>query len=338
MSNQQMTRATARAGANIALIKYWGKRGPAKLNLPATGSVSLTLKDLETITVVEPDASLTRDIFSLNGDGLDDAGVLGLVDRMRQTSPVSAPFCRIASVNHFPTAAGLASSASGFAALVLAVNAALNLAAPFNQLAQWARMGSGSAARSLVGGFCRMHRGAGTHEPDHHNDRHGDDAIPVQLLDETAWPLEVVVAITQAKAKDVPSRVGMNHTMATSPYYTAWVEHNENALIEAEKAILSQDFDRLADLSEASAMQMHACALAAEPAVMYWNGTSVECLHAIRRMRGEGHGVFFTMDAGPQVKAICLPGQGEAVAAALGQIPGVESVMTSSLGPGAGTV
>ena len=326
MTERPIQKASARAGANIALIKYWGKRNSGELNLPATGSISITLKDLETLTVVEPDASLSHDIFSLNGDVLQDLGVLGLVARMRQARSSDAPFCRIESVNHFPTAAGLASSASGFAALVVAVNEAFGLSAPADQMAQWARMGSGSAARSLVGGFCRMHRGEAAD---------GSDAMVAQLLEETAWPLEVVVAITHSKAKDISSRQGMNHTMVTSPYYPAWVEHNEQALAETEAAIAKRDFDKLADLSEASALQMHACALAAEPAVIYWNGTSIECMRAIQQMRREGQPVFFTMDAGPQVKAICLPGQTEAVAATLAEIPGVQSVMKSALGPGA---
>ncbi len=320
-----MTPTRARAGANIALIKYWGKRGAGDLNLPATGSISITLNELETVTTVTPDTALSGDVFSLNGALIEDARVLRLVSRMRAAYPAMASYCRIESVNSFPTAAGLASSASGFAALVLALDAAFELQAPTDELARWARIGSGSAARSLLGGFCRMHRGQA---------QDGHDAIPEQLLDHTAWPLEVVVAITQTQAKGTSSRKGMTHTMATSPYYSAWVRHNEQVLDEAEKAIVSRDFDRLSELSEASALQMHASALAAEPAVLYWNGSSVECLHAIRELRQSGHGVFFTMDAGPQVKAVCLPGHGESVATRLQQVPGVQSVVSSALGPG----
>ncbi|HEY7907118.1 MAG TPA: diphosphomevalonate decarboxylase [Wenzhouxiangella sp.] len=316
----------ARACANIALIKYWGKRSDGALNLPATSSLSLTLADLQTITEVGVSADLEAHQVVLNDAPVDDLRVCAFLDHIRMLAGGDSPYASVLSSNNFPTAAGLASSASGFAALTLAATRAYGLDLSSDALSALARMGSGSAPRSLWGGFCVMHKGAR---------EDGLDAVAAPLLEASQWPLEVVIAITEQGAKSVSSRQGMNHTMATSPYYGAWVSHNESQLEAAKQAVLSQDFERLADLSEASALQMHASAMAAEPGVLYWHAATVACLHAIRDLRAAGCGVFFTIDAGPQVKAICLPGASAPIVEALTSIPGVVGVRHSQLGLGA---
>lgn len=316
----------ARAGANIALIKYWGKRSACVLNLPATSSLSLTLADLQTITEVGLSADLDAHQVVLNDVPVDDFRMCAFLDHIRTLAGADAPHAQVISSNNFPTAAGLASSASGFAALALAATRAYGLDLSADALSALVRMGSGSAPRSLWGGFCVMHKGQRAD---------GLDAIAKPLLEASQWPLEVVIAITERGAKSVSSRQGMNHTMATSPYYGAWVSHNEAQLEAAQQAVLSQDFERLADLSEASALQMHASAMASEPGVLYWCAATVACLHAIRELRAKGCGVFFTVDAGPQVKAVCLPGASSTVVEALKHAPGVLEVRCAQLGPGA---
>ncbi len=316
----------ARAGANIALIKYWGKRVGGALNLPATSSLSLTLADLQTTTEVGVCADLKAHEVRLNDRAVDEPRISMFLDHIRALVGRDAPYAKVVSNNNFPTAAGLASSASGFAALALAATRAYGLNVSADELSALARMGSGSAPRSLWGGFCVMHKGQ-------RDD--GMDAVAKPLLDAASWPLEVVIAITATDAKSVSSRVGMNHTMATSPYYEVWVSHNERRLEAAKQAVLTQDFEHLAELSEASALQMHASAMAAEPGVLYWQGATMACLHVIRDLRAKGGGVFFTVDAGPQVKAVCLPGQSSVVAGALSNIPGVIDVTCTHLGPGA---
>jgi len=316
----------ARAGANIALIKYWGKRSAPSLNLPATSSLSVTLDGLQTMTEVSVCADFSAHEVLLNDEAIDDTRLIAFLDHIRGLAGSLAPYARVVSRNTFPTAAGLASSASGYAALTLAATRAYGLEVEANSLSVLARMGSGSAPRSLWGGFCIMHRG----ERDD-----GLDAIAKPLLDVESWPLEVVIAITEHGPKAVSSRAGMKHTMATSPYYSAWVEHNEAKLSDATTAVLAKDFEKLADLSEASALQMHASAMAAEPGVLYWNSATMACLHAIRDLRAQGQGVFFTVDAGPQVKAICLPGTSVEVANVLRGMPGVLDVYCTRLGPGA---
>jgi len=328
-----MTKAIAKqpvivqAPANIALIKYWGKRtGCGNLNLPATGSLSITLSDLLTTTKVELDQSLQADAISLNGIAVDEKRIHRFLDHVRSLTGEVMPYCRIESSNNFPTAAGLASSASGYAALAMAASKAYGLSLDRTQLSGLARIGSGSAARSMFGGFVLMHRGI-------RDD--GSDAFAEPLLDATAWPLEVVIAIVTTKAKAHSSTVGMNHTMATSPYYAQWIEHNEARLVQAKKAVLEKDFECLGALSEASALQMHASAMAAEPGVLYWQGATMECMHRIRQLRGEGVPVFFTIDAGPQVKAVTLPGHASKVRDALADISGIEALEQTTLGAGA---
>jgi len=324
MSVQQ---ATARAGANIALVKYWGKRDQ-QLNLPAAGSISITLAGLETRTTVTPDASLQCDRFTLDGIEQAPGRVSAVLDLLRQMA-AERVYCRVESRNTFPTGAGLASSASGFAALVCAAAPALGLNLSDTRRSELARRGSGSAARSVLGGFVEMD--AGQRED-------GADAVAHSLLEAHRWPLEVVVAITDTGGKAVGSRDGMNHTMRTSPYYCSWVKTIAQDLVAAREAIEGRDFEALAEVSEHSALKMHASMLAARPGLIYWNAATLSCLHAVRALRAESTGVFFTVDAGPQVKAVCLPGQGGYVADVLREQAGVAEVIVTTLGHGAAAV
>ena len=319
--------AQAQAQPNIALVKYWGKRDSA-LNLPASGSLSITLDALWTRTRVQFDSTLTRDELLL--DGAEDPTALaratGCLDLLR-TRADAALHARVETRNNFPTGAGLASSASGFAALVLAGSAALGLTLDQRELSILARRGSGSAARSIFGGFVGM--AAGTRAD-------GEDAFASPLLTAEQWPLCVVVAITSTHTKSVGSTTGMERSRRTSPFHAAWLAGADADLASARHAIEQQDFAELAAVSEHSCMKMHAVMLASRPPLVYWNGATVECLNVVRALREhDGMPVFFTIDAGPQLKAVCLPSAAPRVAAALGAVPGVESVLTSALGPGA---
>ncbi len=315
---------TARAGANIALVKYWGKRDLA-LNLPAAGSVSITLDGLETESRLVADAALNQDELSLNGRPADAERIGRVLDLMRELAG-GGPFCRVESRNNFPTGAGLASSASAFAALVVAAARLFGLDLPHDRLSELARRGSGSAARSIFGGFVEMHSGM---------QADGSDCVAAPLLAADEWPLEVVVAITDSGAKKVGSTDGMLRTMDTSPYYRSWVDSVAEDVAAAGRAIAGRDFEQLAEVSESSALKMHASVLAARPGLIYWNGASVSCMHCVRALREQGIGVFFTIDAGPQIKAICEPGNAARVGAELESVPGVENVLYTGLGEGA---
>lgn len=317
---------TARAGANFALVKYWGKRDPA-LNLPAVGSISVTLDGLYSRCRVRLDPEAAGDSVRVNGR--DDAAAARragrILESVRALAASQVP-ARIESDNNFPTGAGLASSASGFAALVTAVAAAYGVSLAPAQMSELARLGSGSAARSIWGGFVEMLPGV-------RDD--GSDAVARPLADPEHWPLEVVIAITDEAVKTVASTEGMERTRLTSPFYSAWVEHQPAQLDTMRRAIAERDFEQMAAIAEASALTMHGLAMSARPGLIYFNAATVACLHRIRALRAAGVPVCFTVDAGPQVKAICLPEAADRVASELADIPGVLRLTRSGLGPGA---
>jgi len=321
--------ATAVAHPNIALIKYWGKADAAK-NIPAVGSLSITLDGLTTTTRVRFDPGLGADRFSLGGRPAPEmeGRVTKCLDLLRQRTGVETR-ALVESDNDFPTAAGLASSASGFAALVVAANSALESGFSTADLADLARQASGSAARSLFGGFVEISL------------TRGDQGVlprTEQVLEPSAWQLRVVVAVTDTAPKEVGSTEGMVHTERTSPYYSAWVGSSGADLAEARAAVERLDFEALADISELSCLKMHAVMLSARPGLVYWNGATVECIRRVRELRAEGIGVFFTVDAGPQFKAVCLPEARSRVVQELGAVPGVGRILESGLGNGARVV
>ena len=289
--------ATAVAHPNIALIKYWGKSG-VEQNIPAVGSLSITLDGLTTTTSVCFDPDMKEDQFLLGGRVAPEmAGrVTSCLNLVRERVGVRTR-ARVESDNDFPTAAGLASSASGFAALVTAADAALGAEIPRAKLADLARRASGSAARSILGGFVELRL-----TPDGSN-----PTETRQILEPTDWPLRVVVAVTETGPKEIGSSEGMLRTEGTSPYYRAWVDSSETDLQEARLAVEGKNFAALADVSESSCLKMHAVMMTARPGLVYWNGATVEAIRKVRNLRADGVPVFFTVDAGPQVKAVCVP-------------------------------
>jgi len=320
--------ATAVAHPNIALVKYWGK-SDAERNIPAMGSLSITLDGLTTTTTVRLDAELDHDEFLLDGRAAPAmAGrVTACLDRLRNLTG-GHEFAFVESANDFPTGAGLASSASGFAALVVAADAAFGAGLDRGALADLARQSSGSAARSLYGGFVELRLTGDEHHP----------TDTRQILTPAAWPLRVVAAVTETSPKQVGSSEGMRLSAQTSPFYGAWVASSEGHLAAARSAVERCDFAALAEVSETSCLTMHAVMISSRPGLVYWNGATVECLHRVRELRSRGVPVFFTIDAGPQVKAVCLPEAFAEVAAELEAVPGVVTVLSSGLGDGAQVV
>jgi diphosphomevalonate decarboxylase len=306
----------ARARTNIALVKYWGKR-EAERNLPAAGSISLTLDGLHTDTRVE---LADEDSFVLNGAPADMTRVVHFLDLVR---PAGAPRARVESVNNFPTASGLASSASAFAALALAATGAYGVSMAAPSLSALARRGSGSAARSIFGGFVEMRA-------------EGDDPHAAPLLPEDEWDVRLVIAVVGGgEAKAIGSGDAMTHTARTSPLYAGWLASVPADLAEARAAIAARDLEALGEIAERSALTMHASALAARPGLLYWRGATIEAVHAVRGLRARGVGAWATIDAGPHVKALCGAAEAAEVARTLGAIPGVTDVITARPGAGA---
>ncbi len=316
------TMATAIAHPNIALVKYWGKRD-LEYNLPAAGSVSMTLGGLQTRTSVRFDERLERDHLELDDRPVDRGvkyeRVVHFLDLVRRRAALETP-ARVVTRNDFPTGAGLASSASGFAALAVAATRAAGLDLAPGELSALARRGSGSAARSIFGGFVQMN--PGTRED-------GADAVAEPIAGPEHWDLRCVIAVTSRGEKSVGSTEGMNRTHQTSPYYDQWVESVPLDVEWARAAIEARDFDELARIAEASCLRMHATALAADPGILYWNGTTVELMHRVRRARADGLPVFFTIDAGPQVKVFCPAEAQQQCQDLLAATPGVHEVLVA---------
>ena len=316
-------RATAKAQPNIALIKYWGKRDTGR-NLPAVGSISITLADLYTTMSVDFDTPLGSDVLVVNG--ADDSSMLPRVSRcLSSVVGAERPHARIESEGNFPIAAGLASSASAFAALVVAADAAAGRENTRAKLASLAGQASGSAARSLLGGFVELRNA-------------GDDIVVSGICGPDEWPLRVVVAVTALGPKPVGSTEAMEVSRNTSPFYDRWIEQQDADLVEARAAIAGRDFARLASVAEHNCLKMHSVMWGSRPPMIYWNSTTLACMQTIRELQSAGVAVFFTIDAGPQVKAICEPAAGAAVEQALAATPGVEQVLVSGLGQGAAQI
>lgn len=297
---------TAIAHPNIALVKYWGKRDVA-LNLPAVPSLSVTLDRFNTTTrVVQIDAPVDQVVI---GGSVASPAAAERVTRFLDLLGPDRPRCRIESVNSFPTAAGLASSSSAFAALALAGSAALGLSGiDRRELAIWARRGSGSATRSLWGGYVVWQRGD---RPDG-RDSHGAPIAPA-----SHWDLRVVVGIISSGQKSIGSTVGMQRTLETCPLFPGFVASAQADLDEGLLAIADRDLERLGRVMERSTLKMHATMIATEPTVRYWKPATVAALDAIEELRRQGVGAWYTMDAGPNVKVLCLPDDVPAVTQAL---------------------
>lgn len=315
-----MSKATAQAQPNIALIKYWGKRNRAR-NLPAVSSISLTLDKLWSRTSVEFVDDAQADVLVVNGE--DSPDLLPRVSRcLDQVAGDARRSAIVSSEGNFPIGAGLASSASGFAALVVAATEACGNKPEKHAMARFAGAASGSAARSLYGGFVELTA--------------TDEEIHVrELLDKCAWPVEVCAAITDLAAKPVGSGAAMIRSEETSPFYARWLGEQERDMESARSAIHARNFKELGEIAEHNCLKMHSVMWTSRPPIVYWNEATLACLETVRRLQSDGHAVFFTMDAGPQVKAICLPESTDCVRDALERTKGVVTVLCSGLGDGA---
>lgn len=304
------------AGPSLALIKYWGKRSAAD-NTPATGSLAVTLAGLESRTSVRFD---DRDSVVLDGreQALErfDAFLLGL----KRALGLEGRGLAFASRNTFPTAAGLASSSSGFAALVGAAAALCETPPDAAALSALARLGSGSATRPVYGGFTVFEAGALAALPEH---------------DEHHWPeFRVLLCIVRDEAKPTSSRDGMEVSRLTSPYYPAWVEGSPALLAAARGALTERRWDHLGPLIRQSYLRMFGTMFSSEPPLVYWQPESLAVIKALEALRDEGYTAWETMDAGPQVKVFCPADQADALSAELNRRVAGLRVLVAAPGPG----
>ncbi len=319
-------KASCRAGSNIAFIKYWGVADAALL-IPLNNSISMTLADAHTTTTVAWDSSgiLPTDTIVIDGTQLQGAPAQRIVahlDRLRALAGVSHK-ARVLSKSNFPMASGIASSASGFAALTVAACAALGCPWDASQLSAIARQASGSASRSLFGGFVEWERGS-SHT----------SSVAHQMRAENHWALRDVIAIVSARAKRVSSSSG-HRLAATSPFTTARTLCVADWLATVRHAIAERNLSLLGPILELDALAMHGVMMTSAPSLLYWQPGTVAVLHAARAWREQdGLPVFFTIDAGPNVHLICEAETAPTIEKRLRALPAVRQVITSRPGPG----
>jgi diphosphomevalonate decarboxylase len=319
--HRSMTTATAQAFSNIALIKYWGNRDTS-LRLPANGSISMNLDGLFTRTTVAFSASREADSLrianrAVTGPGLERVSLF--LDRVRNLAGTNL-CAEVVSDNNFPSGAGIASSAAAFAALALAASSAAGLDLSEAQLSRLARRGSGSASRSIPGGFVEWQAGATD-----------EDSYAFSIAAPEHWDLVDCVALVSSGHKKTGSTEG--HALAgTSPLQAARVADAPRRLDLCRRAILACDFETFAAVVELDSDMMHAVMMTSTPGLFYWQPASVTVMEAVREWRKSGLPVCYTVDAGPNVHVLCPREQVGNVERHVRDLPGVQDVLVAGVG------
>lgn len=312
---------TAISHPNIAFIKYWGNRD-APLRIPLNGSISMNLEGLETRTSVVFDPSLRFDTLTLNNSLVDGAQlerVSAFLDLIRKMAGFTT-FANVESNNNFPTGAGIASSAAAFSALALAGSKAAGLDLNEKDLSRLARRGSGSASRSIPGGFVEWNPGTTD-----------NDSFAVSISPASAWNLVDVIAVVASGEKKVGSSEG--HSIAhTSPFQNARVADAPRRLNLCHQAILQKDFEKLAAVMELDSDMMHTVMMTSSPALFYWEPSSLKIIKEIPSWRRDGILCAYTLDAGPNVHIICLEEFQNAVIDRLSQLAVTTEIISAPAG------
>lgn len=313
-----MQTATAISCPNIAFIKYWGNRDQ-HLRLPVNGSISMNLDGLFTRTTVTFDPALSVDQFSLDGapqSGGSLSRVSQFLDLVRDLAGITRP-AQVESSNNFPTGAGIASSASAFAALSLAASRAAGLNLDEKALSRLARRGSGSAARSVPAGFVEWLPGT-------------DDAssYAVSLAPPEHWDLVDCIAVVSRAHKPTGSTEG--HALAeTSPLQAARVADAPRRLDLCRSAILARDFSAFAAITEQDSNLMHAVMMTSTPNLFYWQPATLAIMQSVQAWRAAGLACCYTIDAGPNVHVLCTAESHVEVSRLLQELPGVQQVLSA---------
>lgn len=316
-------KATAQAHPNIAFIKYWGNADES-LRLPANPSISMNLEGISTITTVEWGKD-EKDSLIINGHTADAqalARVVRHLDVIRKRAGINLR-AQVTSENNFPMGAGIASSASSFAALTVAAFAAAGVIVDERELSCVARLGSGSASRSIPAGYVEWCTG-NTHE----------ESYAFTVADAKHWDLVDVVAVISEGHKAVGSREG--HTTATtSDFQAARVASAPTRLKICRQALLDRDFETFATVVEQDSNMMHAVMMTSKPPLFYWKAASLTVMEAVRQWRSEGIPVCYTLDAGPNVHCITMSAYQDEIGIRLTHIEGVLRVLKAACGGGA---
>lgn len=315
-----MSTVTVQTHPNLALIKYWGKRNE-ELMLPTKSSLSIGLAALTTRTTI---SFATHDNIDLGCTHSPQAieKVVDYINWFRKRYEIKEYFA-ISSSNNFPTAAGLASSASGFSALAIGLASLCGLNLNKRELSVLARQGSGSAARSVEGGVVLWHAGTNTD---------GSDCYAEQLFDEKyLQDLRVLIVIVEDREKKVSSRKGMQLTIQTSPSYNQWLVTSEIRLTKMITALTNKDFLSLGNLAEEDWQGMHTSMLDTQPPLNYWTSTSYAAINTVKKLQQQKIECFFTTDAGPNVFIICQQAHVDLIKQTLEKIPGIKRIIESTI-------
>ncbi|PIU34151.1 diphosphomevalonate decarboxylase [Candidatus Shapirobacteria bacterium CG07_land_8_20_14_0_80_39_18] len=317
-------KATAKAPANIAFIKYWGKKDE-KLRLPANDSISMNLSNVFTITTVEFSEKIKKDIIIMDEhkfDEKEEKRISSHLDLIRDLARFKS-FARVKTKNNFPKGSGIASSASGFAALTMAGVAAAGLKLNEKHLSIIARQGSGSACRSIPDGFVEWKSGTSSNNSYAH-----------MIFPPNWWKIIDVLVIVEKKTKKVSSSEGHILT-ASSPFYKSRISGIKNKLTVIKKAILDRDFEIFGTILEGEAINMHAVMMTSTPPIFYWTPVTFELILTVRGWREEGILVYFTIDAGANVHLICQEKDKQKVIGCLKGMKGIKEVILNQ--PAIGT-
>jgi len=320
-------KATAFANANIALVKYWGKRDNA-LILPYNGSISMTCDGLEGKTTVEFSKEYSNDIVIINDEELkkDEKDFLGHLERIRKMAGIKDKAKVVCEIN-FPVAAGLASSAAGLASGTAAAARAAGLDMDKKDLSILTRICSGSACRSIFEGFVEWKRGKNSD---------GTDSYAEIIAEKGHWPdFRMIATVVSFKKKPVSSRAGMAQTVATSPYYKGWLDSVNEDLEKIRKGIKEKNFGLVGETAEYNCLKMHATMMTTRPPIIYWLPGTMEIMQWVRSIRESGTPCYFTIDAGPQVKVMCLAKDQKEISKRLLELSGVKKTIVCKPGGGA---
>lgn len=319
-------KSSAIAHSNIALIKYWGNwnKVSPELNIPLNDSVSMTKYGfsenihLQTHTTIEFSKDFKENMAILNDNiliGRDMERILKIINPLKKLKKIDYNF-KMMSFNDFPTQAGLASSAAGFAALTIATARALNLDLSQEVLSTFARLGSGSATRSIHGGFVYWHRGI-SHET----------SYAEQICSPNDFDMNAIIALIDEGRKDITSDLG--HELAnTSIFNPIRVKKSQEQAEEIKFAILDDDFNKVGTIAEKNCMFMHSVMMTSEPALLYWNPLTLRVIKKVLYIRkSENLDCYFTIDAGPNVHCLCRPENTEYIQKMLEKIEGVKKTI-----------
>ncbi len=315
---------TAMAPANIAFIKYWGKQSNA-LRIPLNDSISMNLSGAYTTTTVEYSPLLRRDDISFVDESVtepESARIAMHLDRIRKLSRKKI-YAKVMTKNSFPKGTGIASSASGFAALTLAATKAIGLTIPEKELTILARVGSGSACRSIPDGFVWWHSG-----------KKSNDSYAESLYPKTWWNIRDIVCVVSKETKKISSTEGMD-AVKTSPNWKSRVQQIPEKIAAMKDALRAKDMYMFGTLIEEDAISMHCIMMTQRPPLFYWNDATLRVMETVYTLRESGIPAYYTMDAGPNVHILCEKKNEEMVYSALKNVFGVQSVLVNA--PACGT-